>query len=97
MNLSLKPNPLIALWIPGTLLVLTIAWTCPYITFQSKDVPHLLYSYWDSLNVGLTTLILFIISILGFIIGELLDSIRDIVEEYLLDKFHNLRINWDFS
>lgn len=96
MNLSLKPNPLIALWLPGTLLVITIIWTCPYITIQDKNIPTLFYEYWSSLNVGLATLILFIISILGFIVGELLDSLRDIIEEYILDRHTLHKINWDF-
>jgi hypothetical protein len=96
MNLSLKPNPLIALWLPGTLLVLTIAWTCPYITIQDKNISKLFYDYWGSINVGLATLIIFIISLLGFIVGELLDSVRDIIEEHIIDRFKKHRINWDY-
>jgi hypothetical protein len=96
MNFSLKPNPLIALWLPGTLLVIIIVWTCPYITIQDKNIPKLFYDYWGSLNVGIASLIIFILSLIGFMAGELLDSFRDIIEELILDKFEQYKINWDF-
>ena len=96
MNLSLKPNPLIALWIPGTLLISVIIWTCPIITIYSHNIPNLLQNNWSSVSVGSATLIIFIISLLGFLAGEILDCTRDIIEDCILDKIKQCRINWDF-
>jgi succinate-acetate transporter protein len=98
MNFSLKPNPLIAIWLPGTALLIIIILTCPQI-YDEKFIQYL--KGHRSLNIASISIILFIISIFGFIIGELLDCIRDIFEE-IIEKIlktsnkDSWRIGWNF-
>jgi|GEM_PF-5370008 hypothetical protein len=91
MNLSLKPNPLIALWVPGMALLIAIFLFSPsyYNLISNQNI---------SLSVGTVTIIMIAGSILGFIIGEVLDSIRDLLEGYCYDKICHAthEINWDF-
>ena len=84
MNFSLKPNPLIAVWVPGFLTltaILFIAYLNASVALEKlmTTVPHSFLAFW--------------IIIAGFAVGELLDAIRDL-SEYLWDRI--CKINWNF-
>ena len=89
MNFSLKPNPLIALWVPGFLTVTVI--------LLSGHVG-------GSLSVlnSITTLpfyaIGFMVIVAGFAVGEFLDTIRDVLWESFLDHLckGKFKIQWEF-
>jgi len=84
MNFSLKPNPLIAVWVPGFLTLTAIL----FIAYLNASV---------ALEKLMTTVppgfLAFWIIIAGFAVGELLDTIRDLSEN-LWDRI--CKINWDF-
>jgi hypothetical protein len=88
MNFSLKPNPLIAVWVPGFLTLTAIL----FIAYLNASV---------ALEKLMTTVppgfLAFWIIIAGFAVGELLDTIRDL-SEYRWDRICNgkYKINWDF-
>jgi divalent metal cation (Fe/Co/Zn/Cd) transporter len=84
MNFSLKPNPLIAVWVPGFLTLTAIL----FIAYLNASV---------ALEKLMTTVppgfLAFWIIIAGLAVGELLDTIRDLSEN-LWDRI--CKINWDF-
>jgi len=88
MNFSLKPNPLIAVWVPG-FLTLTAILFIAYLNGSGAleklmtTVPPSFLAFW--------------IIIAGFAVGELLDTIRDL-SEYRWDHICNgkYKINWNF-
>ncbi len=82
MNFSLKPHPLIAHWVPGVVVVVSalLAW-------NDWHVSKVLSAFaGDAPKAAVSVLVL---SVLAFVIGEILDSCRDCREEK--DK-----LNWDF-
>jgi hypothetical protein len=82
MNFSLKPNPLMAVWLPGFVTLLAVLYFKKAESPLTSIIPNM-----DS-TLGTLGLIAF-----GFVIGNLLDAIRDILE-WPVDKFSE--INWDF-
>lgn len=82
MNFSLKPNPLIAVWLPGFVTLLAIFY------FRQAESP--LAAIATNLD---STLDAFALIAFGFVVGNLLDALRDIFE-WPADKFSE--INWDF-
>jgi len=88
MNLNLKPHPLVAHWIPGFV-------ACSIILFSVFiwDYEWLINLITHTTTQGLA-LIIFLLSIVSFVIGEALDAIRNSFIEDCLDK--KSKINWDF-
>ena len=88
MNFSLKPNPLIAVWLPGFTTL------CALILFGYHDE---MSSYLNqSLSSGIVAALSFVAIVFGFVVGELLDSVRDLVEHLCDRLFPRIAINWDF-
>lgn len=89
MNFSLKPNPLIALWVPGFLTMIAIllaAYIGGSLGVLNSITGLPLYA------VG------FVVIVVGFAVGELLDTLRDVLWENFLDHLCNekYKIEWDF-
>jgi len=88
MNLSLKPNPIIALWVPG-FLTLTVTL---FVAYQNGSLNIL------SLSTVIPLYIIgFMVIIAGFAVGEFLDTIRGLSEN-IWDRIckHKYEINWKF-
>src|SRR5260370_35429012 len=82
MNFSLKPHPLIAHWVPGVVVVVSalLAW-------NDWHVSKVLSAFaGDAPKAAVSVVVL---SVLAFVIGEILDGCRYSREEK--DK-----LNWDF-
>ncbi len=82
MNLSLKPNPLIAVWLPGFAAVLAIMFV------DQKESPFV----GQIPDIG-PTLNLIALAVFGFVIGNFLDAVRDALE-WAFDRLQP--INWNF-
>jgi hypothetical protein len=87
MNFSLKPNPLIAVWLPGFATLTAV------LFFGNREaIPTLLQQSPSPAIVGALS---FLAIVFGFVVGELLDTARDLLE-FLIDIPKRFRINWDF-
>lgn len=85
MNFSLKPNPLIAVWLPGFATLLAI------VFFQKAEYDQTLGKIISTTDSTFSAIALLAF---GFVIGNFLDAVRDILEELLFDKLS--RMNWAF-
>ena len=76
MDFSLKPHPLVAHWVPGFFFCLILT-----LGHYGWNIHSMLNSL-ACLGTGstATTITLLIISVVAFVIGEFIDSIRDILE-----------------
>lgn len=83
MNFSLKPHQLVAHWVPGFLVVCSVALTVCYI--QDRCV----FTVFG--NGGL----LLLLAVAAFIVGQVIDSFRDHCIETWLDD-HKGKMKWDF-
>ena len=82
MNFSLKPHQLVAHWVPGFLLLMVIAVLHPSASEGVKALlPHS-----DALSG-------FVLAVLAFAIGQLLDAVRDLCEN-IWDRWD--KVDWDF-
>jgi hypothetical protein len=73
MNFSLKPHPLIAHWVPGFVIILLISlsvYKWNYISLLNNLAPT-----GPSVAFGLLAL-----AVISFVMGQILDVIRDILE-----------------
>jgi hypothetical protein len=86
MNVPLPSHRLIGHWVPGMLVLMVAAlsrsdWKyTAFLSTYAKDAP----------SVTLTTILFFI---LAFVIGEFLDSLRDLLE-HVWDRISP--VNWDY-
>ncbi|MGD1046719.1 MAG: SET domain-containing protein-lysine N-methyltransferase [Bacteroidota bacterium] len=86
MNLSLKPHPLVAQWVPGFTLLCVIF-------FVAYLRCHILFlTVFNELGAPLS---IFVAAVIGFVIGQLLDATRDILED-VWDEKYPPAINWRF-
>lgn len=91
MNFNIKQHPLISHLIPGFifLLILYIA------SFDWKIMPLILDT--EKVPSGNNLIIIGIISLVAaFLLGEVFDSLRDLIWENLWDKFLKKGIKWEF-
>jgi hypothetical protein len=86
MNFSLKPHPLVAHWVPGFTVAIVLA-----LGYCGWDVRDLLAV--PSGSGPAATISIFVVTILAFVLGEVIDSFRDVLES-LLDKLDE--VHWDF-
>lgn len=93
MNLSLKPHPLIAHWVPGFVLLLMILLSAFDWRYESliARIPSELHS---------ASLIIFALAVLAFVSGQFLDAVRNgLIEEcwdYCEEKRQIQQLNWGF-
>jgi hypothetical protein len=81
MNFSLKPHPLIAHWVPGVVVLVTalLAW-------RDWSVSKVLATFAG--DASRATVSVLVLSVVAFVIGEILDSFRNCREDHA--------VNWDF-
>ncbi len=89
MNISLKPHILISHFIPGFVFIVMsfssyMNWKINLIVATLKDTPNT--------NIIIVS---FVSIIIAFLIGEVFDSLRDLLEEFPLNKIFS-EVNWDF-
>jgi hypothetical protein len=88
MNFSLKPNPLIAVWVPGFASLSAFL----YLGWHEK-VACLVHHPPSSALIGAFG---FVMVVFAFVVGDLLDAIRDFTE-YFCDRFFPKHsIKWNF-
>jgi hypothetical protein len=85
MGLSLKPHQLVAHWIPGAFPLILIIFSC-LNNSESDPVGWLIQHPVISLPI---------FAILAFVVGQVLDSFRDLCE-WMLDLIPGYCVNWDF-
>lgn len=83
MNFSLKPNPLIAILLPGFTTLVAI------IFFKQAESPLVTVIP----NIDHTTFDMILIVTFGFVLGNFLDAVRDVLEG-LFDMVSPIK--WDF-
>jgi len=81
MNFSLKPHPLIAHWIPGTVVVVT-----GLLTWNDWNVSNTLALVAG--DASRATISILVLSVAAFVVGEIIDALRDVREKE--------DVNWDF-
>jgi hypothetical protein len=81
MNLSLRPHPLIAHWVPGVVLVVTAL-----LAYSRWSVSTTLAMFAG--DASKATVSVLVLSIAAFVVGEILDAVRDCVADE--------NVNWDF-
>ncbi len=90
MNFSLKPHPLIAHWVPGFMVIFIVSFSV-----SNWDYTCLFNKIISSEATGSRgALIILTLAVAAFVIGEFLDSVRDLVIERCLDC--QGPIQWDF-
>lgn len=88
MNFSLKPHPLIAHWVPGFVVSLIIFLWGPRLCLESMA------SNWNAINEKFQIFLGGLIAVVvPFVVGQVLDSIRDLIEGKLDDY---CKIKWEF-
>jgi len=88
MNFSLKPHPLIAHWVPGFVVSLSIFLWGPRLCLESMA------SNWNAINEKFQIFLGGLIAVVVlFVVGQVLDSIRDLIEGKLDDY---CKIKWEF-
>jgi len=90
MNFSLKPHPLIAHWVPGFTVILIVSFSASnwnYNCLFNKIISN-------EANWARGVVIILALAVAAFVIGEFLDSIRDLLVERYLDRKNP--IEWDF-
>jgi hypothetical protein len=90
MNFSLKPHPLIAHWVPGFMVIFIVLFSASnwdYTCLFSKIIPN-------EATGARGALIILTLAVVAFVIGEFLDSVRDLVVERCLDSKDPIK--WDF-
>jgi hypothetical protein len=94
MNITLRPQRLIAQWIPGLAFVYVLLLTLPG-SFQTLFTPMgYTAANGQQFTFQFTTVEeLLVFLVLGLVAGELLDSFRDLLE-HLWDRWS--RVNWSF-
>src|ERR1035437_7825517 len=87
MNVSFKPSPVLAIWVPGFSLVLFVL---------------LSLNRWDSLSLAHATSNDFgfwraaIVVVFSFVVGQFLDAVRDVVlENHVFNRFCG-EVKWQF-
>jgi len=81
MNLSLKPHPLIAHWVPGVVVVVTAL-----LAYSGWSVSTTLATFAG--DASKATVSVLVLSIAAFVVGEIFDAVRDCVADE--------NVNWDF-
>ncbi len=87
MNLSLRPHLLISHWVPGTFVLMVVV-----LSHLDWKYGVFIETYAKEGSVVTVSIVLF--SIVAFLIGEVLDSVRDMLE-YFWDKILP-EVNWDY-
>jgi uncharacterized membrane protein len=87
MNVSFKPSPVLAIWVPGFSLAVFVL---------------LSLNRWEALSLSQTSLPEFgvwraiIVVVLSFVVGQFLDAVRDVLlENFVFDKFCGT-VKWQF-
>jgi hypothetical protein len=84
MNISLKPHQLVAHWVPGFILLILIPVLKPDWYEQVKTLLPT-----DQVSRGVIWVVL------PFVAGQLIDSLRNLIFERLLDNLQQQKVNWD--
>jgi hypothetical protein len=87
VNLSLRPHLLISHWVPGMFVLMVVV-----LSHLDWKYGVFIATYAKEGSVVTVSIVLF--SIAAFLIGEILDSVRDLLE-YIWDKILP-EVNWDY-
>lgn len=90
MNFPFKDYPLIGHWVPGFVVVLIISLSV--YTWGLGDLAEAAEGF-TQISVFFSGLAFIVIP---FVVGQFLDSIRDLLIEYIWDRDPKRRVNWDF-
>lgn len=85
MNLSVKPQPLLAHWVPGFVILIVVLFSVCQWRFDQ------ILKLMDS--AGLAVAVTF--AVVAFVVGQFLDSVRDILDGFWHSIFKR-KINWRF-
>ena len=89
MNISLKPNPILAIWLPGFALTMFAIFF-----WHNGDKIGLLGDFQLMASISFWTVV--VIITIAFIIGQLLDAARDIIlENFVFEKLCG-KLKWNF-
>ncbi|MGD1046740.1 MAG: hypothetical protein ABR936_15635 [Bacteroidota bacterium] len=89
MNISLKPGPIISIWLPGFALTMFVL-----LSLQHWDLLGLVGSSQSQSSINFWVVIL-VVSI-AFVVGQFLDAARDIVlENFIFERFCG-EVKWEF-
>lgn len=88
MDLSMKPSPVIAIWLPGFSLIMFVLLSLYEWSFTAL----VKNPGFDAVGLTLSGIVVLIIA---FVLGQLLDAIRDaILENFLFERLWPVR--WEF-
>ncbi len=86
MNISLKPGPIISIWLPGFALTVFVSLSLQGWNLAGVVGPEKSVGFWS---------VVAIIAI-SFVVGQFLDAVRDVVLENLVfDKICG-KVKWEF-
>lgn len=89
MNFSLKPHPLVAHWVPGMVILMLVV-----LSYFNWD-----YDYFTNIcakNVSVASVTILLLTVVAFLSGEFLDTIRDSFIESRFDHFEAKRVEWKY-
>jgi hypothetical protein len=89
MNISLKPGPIIAIWLPGFALTMFIV-----LSLSQWDLVGLVGEV-QSKSGGSFWIMLAVIAI-AFVVGQFLDAARDVILENLIFDRICGKVRWEF-
>lgn len=89
MNISLKPGPIISIWLPGFALTIFVSLSLrgwDLIGSVGNAQPQIEVSFWNVVAL----------MAISFVVGQFLDAVRDVVlENYVFDKLCGT-VKWQF-
>jgi hypothetical protein len=89
MSLNLKPNLLIGHLLPGCFFLLL--WLLAYNHWSITDLKNFFHEINATELIGIGIILL----IAAFLFGEIFDSTRDGILEYIFEKLTRKKIKWD--
>lgn len=88
MNINIKPHILISHLLPGSFFL--ILFSLDYNSWKMENITNCLEDLDATKMIGLGVILI----IISFLLGEIFDSFRDGIGEWLLDKIDE--VTWDY-
>ncbi|MGO9480258.1 MAG: hypothetical protein ACLP05_00560 [Candidatus Kryptoniota bacterium] len=89
MNISLKPSPIIAIWLPGFAFTLFVLFS-----LNSWDFQKIISGQFVQGGISFWSVV--VVIVISFIVGQFLDAVRDILLENLVFKHICGEVKWKF-